>query len=242
MFEIGTSLREARLRQGLDFDELERAHEGPGEVPARARGRAVRPCCPATRTSRASCASTRTPRARRPALRRRVQLALRRRRGGRRPLRSARAEPEPPPAARAARVAHRSRSRSPRSPLRHGARDRRLDASAATTTRRSRGSTPRRRASRPTPARRRRRAGDARRCARSRGASFMEVARGHGGGQAALHAARSSAGRSQRFDAQALWLAVDRPATSSSSSTGGTSCCRAAARLNGHAATTPSCA
>ena len=42
MFEIGSSLREARLRQGLDFPRSRR-DEDPRQVPARARGRAVRP-------------------------------------------------------------------------------------------------------------------------------------------------------------------------------------------------------
>ena len=60
VFEIGNSLREARMRKGLDFPELETGDEDPREVPARARGRGVRDAARRRPTSRASCARTRT--------------------------------------------------------------------------------------------------------------------------------------------------------------------------------------
>ena len=46
MFEIGNSLREARLRKELDFPELEQGDEDPREVPAGARGRGRSTSCP----------------------------------------------------------------------------------------------------------------------------------------------------------------------------------------------------
>ena len=60
MFEIGSSLREARIRQGLDFEELEARTKVRAKYLRAPRGRAVRPASRATRTRRASSASTRT--------------------------------------------------------------------------------------------------------------------------------------------------------------------------------------
>ena len=46
VFEIGNSLREARLRRGIEFAADRAGDEDPRQVPARARGRAVRARCP----------------------------------------------------------------------------------------------------------------------------------------------------------------------------------------------------
>ena len=96
---------------------------------------------PGTRTRRASSRSyADCARPRRPPVRRGVQLALRRRRGGGRAA-PRRAPPSGVSGARATpRVGHR-RDRARRDPRRDGARDRRVAASVATRTRRSRGST-----------------------------------------------------------------------------------------------------
>ena len=83
VFEIGNSLREARLRRELDFAERGARHEDPRQVPARARGRALRAAARAHLRQGLPALLRRVPRPRRPALRRRVQLALRHRRGGR---------------------------------------------------------------------------------------------------------------------------------------------------------------
>ena len=124
VFEIGNSLREARLRQELELRGGRARHEDPRQVPPRARGGAVRPPARRRRTSRASSALRRLPRPRRPALRRRVQLALRRRRGGA-PLGRGACRASRRRAERAARVERRRCSRS-RDRARHRARDRGL--------------------------------------------------------------------------------------------------------------------
>ena len=124
MFEIGTSLREARLRRQIDFAEAEQARRSAASTCARSR-RSASSCFPRTRTSRASCGVRRLSRARRPAVRRRVQLALCDRRGGRARARAARV-----PAARARRAERRESSSSCsrcRDRARHVARDRRVE-------------------------------------------------------------------------------------------------------------------
>ena len=60
MFEIGNSLREARLRQGLDLPRIEEATPRSAGSTCERSKRSSSRCCPETRTSRASCARTRT--------------------------------------------------------------------------------------------------------------------------------------------------------------------------------------
>ena len=74
VFEIGTSLREARLRQGLDFPEIEQGTKIRGKYLRALEESSSRP---GQRTSRASSARTPTTSAWTDTLRRRVQLALR---------------------------------------------------------------------------------------------------------------------------------------------------------------------
>ena len=115
VFEIGSSLREARIRQGIDFPHRA-GDEDPRQVPACARGRAVRATARAHLHQGLPPLVRGLPRPRRRALRRRVQLALRRRRG--RDDADARRGAFLPRDAASASVARRARcwSRSPRSP------------------------------------------------------------------------------------------------------------------------------
>ena len=83
MFEIGNSLREARVRQQLELGRGRARHQDPRPLPAGARGGELRRA-PGPDLRQGLPAHLRgLPRARRAALRRRVQLALRRRRGSR---------------------------------------------------------------------------------------------------------------------------------------------------------------
>ena len=125
VFEIGNSLREARLRRHIEFSDAEHGTKIRGEVPAGARGRALRAASLAHLHQGLPPLLRGVPRARRPAVRRRVQLALRDRRGGR-------ADPLSSP--RTGRRAARADRRESNIVLlaltaigaRHGARDRRL--------------------------------------------------------------------------------------------------------------------
>ena len=94
-----------RLRAGRARDE------DPRQVPARARGRAVRAAPGADLRQGLPAHVRRVPRPRRPAVRRRVQLALRQRRGARaaRPALGGRPATAPPPPARDERRPRRAR-------------------------------------------------------------------------------------------------------------------------------------
>ena len=80
MFEIGNSLREARVRQQLELGEVELATKIRAPLPAGARGGELRRAPGPDLRQGLPAHLCGLPRARRPALRRRVQLALRRRR------------------------------------------------------------------------------------------------------------------------------------------------------------------
>ena len=125
LFEIGNSLREARLRQRARRSPRPSRDEDPRQVPARARGRALRAAAVAHVRQGLPALVRRLPRPRRAALRRRVQLALRRRRGRGAAPRARRVPAAQARAARPARVEHRP-PRAGRDRGRHGARDRRL--------------------------------------------------------------------------------------------------------------------
>ena len=141
VFEIGSSLREARTRQGLDINEMEfrtkirakylRALEAEqfDQLP----GAHVHQGLPAH--------VRRLARDGRAAVRRRVQLALRRGRGGAARLHAPCAlDGTPPPRERAARVAaRRDRGRRDRDP--HGARHRGVEVRRSRRSRRCRAST-----------------------------------------------------------------------------------------------------
>ena len=208
MFEIGSSLREARTAAGPRLRGDGGAHEGAREVPAAPRGRAVRPASRAhvheglpaasTRTrsgSTAGSTSTSTTRATSPATRRERQPRLPRS-----------PSPQPPAAARAARVAH-GRGRARRDPRRHGARDRRL---ALRRPRRPAGRGDQRRAASVAAT------SGAKATQRQvtlsvravRGPSFMEVRAGTAASKP-LYTGTLERGQFQRFTRKSLYLAVD---------------------------------
>ena len=90
MFEIGNSLREARVRQQLELGEVELATKIRVALPAGARGGELRRASGPDLRQGLPAHLRGLSRARRPALRRRVQLSLRRRRRGARVSRSSR--------------------------------------------------------------------------------------------------------------------------------------------------------
>ena len=196
MFEIGNSLREARVRQGLDYPAGRARDEDPREVHPRARGGGVR-VLPVGHVHQGLHALVRgVPRSRRPALRRRVQLAPRRR-GLRRhaaaPARACSQDRVDRAQGRAARARRHRRG--------DGARDRRVEV------RRRRLAERRRRRPVATPHSRRRPA------SASSGAgtgTYLEVRRGSATGAVALpgHAARRRLGVPDRQALLALRAAA----------------------------------